>query len=62
MIYFRACVLFVVYVIIGVIYNAVRNKAGGSGLFTHVLIISACPGLVKVFTIQDPFYSSEFAS
>ena len=46
--FFRAVVLLNVYVISGVLYNAVRNKASGAGLFTHVLVCKALPGLVKV--------------
>ena len=43
--------MLVIYVIFGVIYNAVRNKASGAALFTHVLFITACPGLVKVMQL-----------
>ena len=37
-----------VYVIMGVLYNAVRNKASGAALFSHVILLKAIPGLVKV--------------
>ena len=44
----RCVVLLIVYVIFGVVYNAVHNKASGSALFTHVIVWKALPGLVKV--------------
>ena len=37
-----------VYTVFGVVYNAARNNARGGALFTHVLVIKAFPGLVKV--------------
>ena len=47
-VHFRAVVLLNLYVIFGVLYNAVRNKASGAELFSHVIVWKALPALVKV--------------